>query len=251
MRMLDSFPTTLGRQRHARFGVAVVFLLVFVASAAQATPVNLFGDPVTGFGFRAADVAAASGVGSLPDQATFLTNANSNISVLTPPTITGTNNPAGDFSNPSTGSSVWTVTANDRAYTDLWIVLIGHSAGTDPHGPNGDGFYAQPNVGLAIDDADPNLAFVRAAGFTSTYLAIFLGDLAQGQSTGVPINYAVAQALLDTAPPGSSINDYLFPQYQAAFVEVARVPEPGIAALVIVAAGFGLGVRARRNRETI
>jgi len=234
-----------------RFGALAWLWIAFVAAGAQATPANLYGDPVSGFGFRASDVSAASGVGFLPDQAMFLTHAVADLTVTTPATITGVNNPSASFADPSTGSSVWTVTANDRAYHDLWLVIVGEAAG-DPHGAAGDGFYAQPNVGLRIDDADPGLAFVRPAGFSGiAYLAIFLGDLAQGGTTGVPIQYAVAQALLDTAPPGSTINDFLFPQYQASFVEVARVPEPGTAALGIVVVAFGLATWARRRRETI
>ena len=62
---------------------------------------------------------------------------------------------------------------------------------------------------------------------------------------------APEQALLDTAPPGSTTADYLFPQYQATFIEAARVPEPGVIALLGAAAGFGVVIRARRHRETV
>ncbi len=226
--------------------VALVWLGLAVAVGASATPVSLYGDPVNGWGFNPVDVAAAAGVGSLSDQASFETSPGTvDITITTPATVSGTDSPGGGFANPSTGSSMWSITANDRAYTDLWLVIVGHAVATDPHGPSGDGFYASANVGLEIDDADPNLRFVSPASMNVTYLAVYLGNLAQGATTVVPIEYRVAQGLLE---PSASV--FLFPQYQVGYLEGLAVPEPGTMMLGILA-GLGLAVGARRNRRKV
>jgi hypothetical protein len=233
------------RARRAFGVVAILFVSTAFALGAAATPVSLFGDPVNGWGFNPSDVAAASAIGSLPGQSSFGTSPGTvDITITTPATISGVNVPGGSFANPSTGSSVWSITANDRDYQDLWLVIVGHAVSSDPHGPNGDGFYASANVGLEVDDADPNLRFVSPAGMNLTYLAIFLGDLAQGSTAVLPIEYRVAQALFESAP-----NDYLFPQYQVAYLEGIPVPEPNMLALGITLGAAGLAVRVRRRRE--
>ncbi len=239
---------TYGTHGNARRGLGLAAILLasglFAASAA-ATPVNLFGDPANGFGFNPADVAAATGVGSLSDQQMFLiSGVYVDISITTPSTIPGSNNPGGNFANPSTGSSMWSITANDRDYEDLWLVLVGHAVNSDLHGPSGDGFYDPANVGIEIDDSNPNLRFVSPDGFDITYLAVFLGDLAQGATTVLPIEYRVAQGLFEQAP-----NDFLFPQYKVAYLEGIPVPEPSLLALGIVVGALGRAVRVRRHRE--
>ena len=167
-----------------------------------------------------------------------------NITITTPSTIPGVNVPGGNFANPSTGSSMWSITANDRDYSDLWLVIVGHAVTVDPHGPSGDGFYDSANIGIEVDDSDPNLRFVLPTGMNLTYLAIFLGDLAQGSTAVLPIEYRVAQALFESAP-----NDFLFPQYQVAYLEGIPVPEPSTVALGITVGAIGLAARVRRRRE--
>ena len=216
-----------------------------LASSAAATSVDVYGNPMD-WGF---DLSGLSGVASLLDQGvgSFLTTNTNDITISTPASISGENNPTGGFANPSNGASVWTVTANDRNYEDAWLVIVGHAiAGpeADPHGPAGDLHYVTANVGLAVDDADPLLRIVSPVGLSYTYLALFLGNLTQNVGKDVSIDYRVAQALF---PVGSG--EFMFPKYQVAYLENISVPEPGLSLLGMMSATVMMVWARRRRRQ--
>ncbi len=217
-------------------------LLLFVGSLAQATPVTLWAS--TSWGWQSPGIASlqAAGVLQLPDQAVFTTNSGLNlqgsISVTTPPRIRGVNLAKASFANPSRGSSIWTITANDQSYQDLWIVLAGHDITGDKNGPNGNRFYRTPKAGLLVDSSDSNWAVVRPTGSPVSYLAYRVGDLAQGQSFQLPIQYRVAQGLYKQG------RKFLFPQYRVAFLSLA-VPEPSTLVLLL---GAGIAFVASRRK---
>jgi hypothetical protein len=221
-------------------------LLLAAALPANAASIQMWLRPNGQFGFDATSTTAASnaGIELLPDS-TFFSNPSSgspHVTVTTPPSIPGTSIQGATKSNPSTGSSTWTVTAADRAYQDLWIVIQGHNfnngGATDPY------YDDNSEIGLVIDPADPNWALVHPTGFpTVTYLAYYVGDLAQGASFDIPISYAVAKALkvVQTSPLLCE-----FPQYRVNFLELA-VPEPAVLSLLAFS-GTLLTVRKRLKR---
>ncbi len=226
-----------------RGAAAALLLLGVSATPAVAVPMKLWLQPNGGFGFDAPSVTAAqgAGLGSLP-ASTFFSNPASGaarITITTPSSIPGTSVIGATTANPSTGSSTWTVTAKDRAYQDLWIVIQGH----DPNDPNVAYYNANEKVGLVIDPTDPNWRVVEPAGFPGvSYLAYHIGNLAQNASFNVPISYAVAQALkvISTSPQLC-----VFPQYRVNFLELAVVPEPVLLSLLAFG-GLGLAIRKRR-----
>jgi hypothetical protein len=220
-------------------GVALCALLALPATAATLT---LWLQPNGGFGFDAASTTAAqsAGVDLLPDSTFFSNSGTTHVSITTPSPISGTSVPNATKSNPSTGDSTWTVTAVDRAYDDLWIVIQGH----DPGDPNASYYDDNSQIGLIVDPADPRWALVHPAGFpTVTYLAYFIGDLAQGAHFDVPISYAVAKALkvVQTDPQLC-----VFPQYRVNFLELS-VPEP-VATALLAFGGMLLAIRKRSQR---
>ncbi len=229
--------------RFVRAGAGAL-LSALLALPAAAVPLTVWLQPNGGFGFDAASSTAASnaGVDTLPDSQ-FFANPSSGparITITTPPSIPGTSVQNATFSNPSTGSSTWTVTAQDRAYSDLWIVIQGH----DPGDPEGTYYDANEKIGLSIDSSDPNWALVHPSGFPSvTYLAYFIGDLAQGDSSDVSIQYAIAKALKVVQQNPQLC---VFPQYRVNFLELAVVPEPVVISLLAFG-GTLLAIRKRRR----
>jgi hypothetical protein len=230
-----------------RSAVAALLLLASSALPVAAAPMTLWLEPNGGFGFDAPSVGAAqaAGLAGLPSS-TFFSNPASGpqrITITTPPSIPGTSIVGATFANPSTGTSTWTVTALDRAYQDLWIVIQGH----DPNDPNASYYNANEKIGLVIDPTDANWRVVHPSGFPSvSYLAYHIGDLAQNASFNVPISYAVAQAL--RLVPGSNPQLCLFPQYRVNFLELAVVPEPVLLSLLAFGAA-GLAMRKRRTLQ--
>ena len=222
---------------------ASVLVAALLALPAAAAPLKMWLQPNGGFGFDAASTAAATsaGVDTLP-ASTFFANPSSGakrITITTPPSIPGTSVVNATLANPSTGTSTWTVTAKDRAYNDLWIVIQGH----DPGDANASYYDENQKIGLVIDPTNPNWAVIHPIGFPNVaYLAYFVGDLAQGASAAVPINYAVAEALKVV-----STNPQLceFPQYRVNFLELA-LPEPMVVSL-LACAGALLATRKRRQ----
>ncbi len=205
------------------------------AAPALAAPLTLW--MASDFGLDAASVTAAqsAGVDLLPDSTFF---GGGGITITTPPQIVGDSVLGATKSNPSTGESTWTVTAVNGSYQDLWIVIQGH----DPNDPTGT-YYGNSNVGLSIDTADARWALVHPAGYPQvTYLAYFVGDLAQDESEQIAIDYRVAQALYQVS--GSSPLLCLFPQYRVNFLQLS-VPEPALFALL----GFAAVALASRKQR--
>ena len=234
-------------QRVGIRNAAVAATLLFLSALpAAAVPMTLWLQPNGGFGFDAPSVSAAqsAGVGALPDSSFFSNPASGpqHITITTPPSIPGTSIVGATLANPSTGTSTWTVTAVDRAYQDLWIVIQGH----DPNDANASYYNANEKIGLVIDPTDANWRVVHPAGFPGvSYLAYRIGDLAQNASFNVPISYAVAQAL--KLVPGSNPQLCMFPQYRVNFLELAVVPEPVLLSLL----AFGGAALAMRKRRTL
>jgi hypothetical protein len=218
---------------------------VALAAPALAAPLTLWLEPSAGIGLDSAAASAAQGAGLslLPDSTFFSNTGATHLTVTTPPSI-----PKSDVhfvkkpkkSDPIVGHSTWTVTAVDRAYSDLWIVIQGH----DPNDPNAAYYRDSSKIGLVVDPADTRWALVHPAGSPGvTYLAYFVGDLVQGGSYDVPISYAVAKAL--KLVKGSKPKLCLFPQYRVNFLELA-VPEP--VAIGLLAFGGGLLAIRKRSR---
>lgn len=223
-----------------RAGLAAALLVGLTAVPASGATLSMW--LATDYGFDDPSTAAALGAGVplLPDS-TFFANPDpgspSLIDITTPSPIPGTSIVGATKANPSNGTSTWTVTALDRAYDDLWIVIQGHEPG--------DSYYTDNTlIGLTIDPADPRWAVVHPTGASSvSYLAYFIGDLAQGASFDVPISYIVAQALkvVSTDPVVCE-----FPQFRVNFLELAVVPEPLVTSLL----AFGGILLATRRRHT-
>jgi hypothetical protein len=221
-------------------GLALSALLALPATAATVT---MWLQPNQSFGFDPASVTAAqsAGLDLLPDSTFFSNNGTTHVSVTTPSPIPGTSILNATKSNPSTGTSTWTVTAVDRAYNDLWIVIQGHEFNNFPNGPTDSYYTDNSQIGLIVDPTDSRWALVHPAGFPSvTYLAYYVGDLAQGAHFDVPISYAVAQALkvVQTDPQLC-----VFPQYRVNFLELS-VPEP-VATALLAFGGLFLAIRKR------
>lgn len=211
----------------------VLLALVLVAAPASATPVTLYADGTTTFGFDPVDVAAAITAGEAPPLVVAgLVGGIGQLSVTTPNGIPGTIGTS--KANPSTGTSTWTVNNVSLAasFEDLVLVILGH----DPNDPLG-GFYNTANVGLSINTSDPRWFLIQPSGqqgFANTYLAYRLQDanLTPGESTPVPIEYRVGQGLLLVG------GEFVFPRYSVAYVSIP-VPEPSVLALLIGAVVVG------------
>jgi hypothetical protein len=226
------------------FAAAACAVAVAFATPALAVPLTLWLDSSAGIGLDASGASAArsAGVSLLPDSTFFSNTGATHITVTTPPSI-----PKSDVhfpkkpkqSDPIVGHSTWTVRAVDRDYNDLWIVIQGH----DPNDPNSSYYRENGKIGLVVDPADTRWALVHPAGSPGvTYLAYFIGDLVQGDSTDVPISYAVAKAL--KLVKGSKPKLCLFPQYRVNFLQLA-VPEPVVTGLL----AFGGTLLAIRKRS--
>lgn len=206
----------------------VLSALVLAAAPASATPVTLYADGTTTFGFDPVDVAAAIEAGeAAPTVVAGVFGGSGQLSVTTPDGIPGSLGTS--KANPSTGTSTWTVSALSGSFEDLVLVILGH----DPNDPLG-GFYDTENVGLEIDTSDPRWFLVQPQGFSVTYLAYRLADseLLENESTLVPIEYRVGQGLFLMG------DEFIFPRYAIAYVSVP-VPEPSVLALLIAAGVMG------------
>lgn len=223
--------------RLLRSAVAGAAAAVGLAAAAQAATISMWMAPQFGFGAASVVDAQNAGVSSLPD-ASFFGGSAGTLTVTTPPSIPGTSVQNATFANPSTGTSTWTVTAHDRDYQDLWIVIQGH----DPSDANASYYDDNTKIGLVVDPTDSRWRLVHPSVANQyTYLAFFVGDLAKGASFDMPISYLVAQALkvVSTNPTVCE-----FPKYRVNFLEMA-VPEP-VALSLLAFAGLSLALRSRR-----
>lgn len=216
---------------------AAVLCASLGAVPARAVPVSMWLAPQFGFGAASVTAAQAAGIGSLPDRSFFGGSASS-LTITTPASIPGTSLVGASLASPSSGTSTWTVKALDRAYQDLWIVIQGH----DPNDANASYYNDNTKIGLVVDPTDARWRLIHPAGATQySYLAFFVGDLAQGASFGIPISYAVAQALKVVS---SNPTICEFPQYRVNFLELS-VPEPMLLSLLGFA-GLALAIRKRR-----
>jgi hypothetical protein len=228
-----------------RFAAAAagVGLAALVALPAAAAPLRVWLN-TDGVGFDAASISAATsgGIGSLPDSQ-FFANPSSGparITLTTPSPIPGISRKKATRTSPSTGQSTWTVSAVDRDYQDIWIVIQGHS----PSDPRAKYYKKHQNIGLVVDPSDPRWKVVHPTGNPGvSYLAYFVGDLVQGDSFDVPISYVVAKALKRIR---KDPNLCVFPQYRVNFLELA-VPEPVVLSLL----AFGGTLLALRKRRPL
>ncbi len=212
-----------------------LLLLAALAGPASALPVILYADGTTSYGFDPADVAAAIDAGSAePTSLSDLGNGFGYFDVSTPTGIPGVKGK--NKSNPSKGSSIWTLTVDEATPAELLqnfcLVILGH----DPNDPFS---YKTENVGLQIDTDVPWVLVTPEDG-GPTYLAFLLGDLEAGGTYEIPIEYRVGQRLK------KKHGVHIFPRYSIAYHSVP-LPEPstlvlGLGSLAIAA------VAARRKR---
>jgi hypothetical protein len=225
----------------ARFrGVVAGALVALGGVSASAAPISLWLAPTFGFDAGSVTTAQSAAIPMLPDSMFFANPVEgmAHIDLSTPNSISGVKVSNPSRSNPNRGSSVWTVTAVDADYEDLWIVIQGKGETAHELAE----FYDTPNVGLEIDPSDPRWALVHPADATQyTYLAYFVGDLPQGAQHEIPIEYRVAQKLFKDPNDSSR---FIFPQYRVNFLALA-VPEPAFSALLGVVA---LALAAPRRR---
>jgi hypothetical protein len=232
----------------------LALLLGGIASAlpAAATPVDVYADGSTDFGFDPADVAAAIAAGAnAPTPVGVMSGGGSWLDITTPHGISGTKGK--NKLNPSKGSSTWTLhiagNAPAAALEDFALVILGH----DPNDPIDK--YATGNVGLAIDTELPWLFVTPGGGIGPTgagasgpvYVAYLLGDLEAGESYSIPIEYLLGQKLKKAKNEfGEKV--LMFPRYSYAVVSLGEVvPEPSTLALLALSA-LAAGAAARRAR---
>jgi hypothetical protein len=223
--------------------VLLVFAMGWITVAgapAQATPVTVWFDGTncpSCYGLDAASVSAflAAG-GQVLTPSSMFGDPNHTLFSVSSPDPGSVTIPSGTISksNPITATTSRTVTALSASYQNLWGVFVTH----DPNDPVQG--YLTGNVGFSVDPTSGQWALIQPTGSQGvSYLAIFLGNLQQGGSTTVTLNYREAQMLIQN-PPGS--NQYYFPRLVVGFA----VPEPGT--LVLVATGL-LGALAARRRS--
>lgn len=216
--------------------LGLVLALGASAGPAAALPVTVYADGTTDYGFDPADVAAAIAAGA--DEPTTVDGLDDGVPFITVTTPNGISGVKGkDKSDPSKGSSIWTIHVDaqtpEALLQDFALVILGH----DPNDPISK--YKTENVGLEIDTEVPWL-FVTPEGEDPIYVAYLLGDLEAGESYEIPIEYRVGQKLKKTKnAAGEKV--YMFPRYAYAIVSVSSVPEPSTLALLALgsaAAGF-------------
>jgi hypothetical protein len=220
--------------------LGILIASLWSASPSAALPVTVYADGTEQFGFDPADVAAAISAGaSQPTEVNGLTDGVPYITITTPDGITGTKGK--DKTNPSTGSSIWTIHVSaqtpEALLQDFALVILGH----DPNDPIEK--YETGNVGLEIDTEVPWL-FVTPEGEDPIYVAYLLGDLVAGNSYEVPIEYRVAQKLKKVGKDENGDKLYMFPRYAYAIASIPEVvPEPSLLALLALAAAAGFAGR--------
>ena len=227
------FPT-----RAAALGL--VLALGASAGPAAALPVTVYADGTTDFGFDPADVAAAIAAGA--DEPTTVEGLDDGLPFITVTTPNGIPGVKGkDKTNPSMGSSIWTIHVDaqtpEALLQDFALVILGH----DPNDPISK--YKTENVGLEIDTEVPWL-FVTPEGEDPIYVAYLLGDLVAGESYDIPIEYRVGQKLKKTKnDAGEKV--FTFPRYAYAVVSIESVPEPSTLALFALGAASAAFAKRR------
>ncbi|MCP3985612.1 MAG: hypothetical protein GY723_14575 [bacterium] len=229
-------------------GMALAF--AFSSGAVHAAPIDVFfnGSVVSSggnyYGLSAqsqADFLAAGG--QVQSSWDSLELVLSRLDITNPGDIT-TNYVAGgpDFvANPARDENDWVIQANEQL-DDVWIVFRGHDP-TDPLGINNTaGGYLPQNVGLTLDPTGTSQIWrmvnspAMGGDPATSYLALYLGDLAQDDIVTELIRYSVTQGIL-------SSGDLQFPKYLVGLM-FAAVPEAGTV-LLLVTTGLGLMLRRR------
>ncbi|MCP5068253.1 MAG: hypothetical protein GY946_16955 [bacterium] len=228
-------------------GMALAF--AFSSGAVHAAPIDVFfnGSVVSSdgnyYGLSAqsqADFLAAGGQTVTPDS---LALVGSSLDLSNPGFITSNYVAGGpDYvANPSRDQNDWVMQANE-SLDEVWIVFRGHDP-TDPLGINNTaGGYLPQNVGLTVDPTGTSqiwrMVNIPAMGGdpATSYLALYLGDLAQDDIVTELIRYSVTQGIL-------SSGDLQFPKYLVGLM-FAAVPEAGTV-LLLVTTGLGLMLRRR------
>jgi|GEM_PF-2435258 len=223
---------------------AVLALFFALAPGAFATPVTVWyegaGCPAC-FGIDAASVSAFQAAGGQvlqgPGLPLFSDASGSQIQVTTPDSTLSGFVPPGPISrsNPVTGSNTWLVDAIAQSYSNLWLVFRGLSPSDTSYLPGEVGLEVDPTQNWFLLQPDPE-------GFPNVYyVALFLGDALQNTPVPADVHYRVARALV------SSGGSLVFPQHLVGFmVAPLPAPEPGTAALLMVAGVAGWTIRRRR-----
>ncbi len=227
--------------------------LVVTSAAASATPVDLFFNGTVpssdgnfyGLSAQAQTDFLANGgqvLGGMP----MFSLVGMKMTIANPLDITANYVPGGPnfLTNPAQDQNTWSFTANQQL-NDVWIVLRGHDP-TDVLGINNfAGGYLPQNVGLNIDPMSTtdiwrmvNLPAMGGEPATS-YLALYLGDLAPGQTVTKTFFYRVTQDIITNPSSG----DLQFPQHLVGLM-FAPVPEAGT--LLLLATGLAAALRSRR-----
>ena len=222
-----------------------------LAAPALATPVTLFVDDdpanvfgVGAFGWEPADVAngMANGLVEGPNTNFFSDDEGTRIAVtvLNNPITPDSNPTSPTKGNPVAATALFEFTALDQDYEDLTLVVLGKS----PIDPTGS-FYTPGNVGIEVDAADGwGLVRPDPSGLPELYyLTLGLGELLQGESTQIEVEYRVAQTLLlvDDGPPPT----FELPQLWIGYQDTTIMPEAGGLVWVLPAVLSLVAIRRR------
>lgn len=218
------------RRRGSLVALAAVFLLLWGATA-HAVPLYFTGPG--GFGVSQSD-AIASGLAIIA-KAPYALSAGE-LDIVTPDPITlDTKATSTGPSDPATGATQWQITnLGLEDEEDLWLVFWS-KAMVDPNYPS----LPASRVGLEVSGSDWALFQTRAGGQDYYYPAVFLGDLAMGETTGALIQYRVLDDLVRVG------GDYMYPRYWVGRVN-APIPEPS--SLLLFAVSFAAFAASRRQR---
>jgi hypothetical protein len=142
--------------------------------------------------------------------------------------------------DPSFGSSTWGISPNTASYQNLWVVFrsMDWPRLTDPTDQNN--YYVSENVGLENLAAD-GWGVWHVPGTSTYYPAFNLGNLAQGATANIPIDYRVAQDLFFNSAQGEFVMPRLLVGY------ITTVPEPSTVLFMAVGALGVLAVARRRS----
>ncbi|MDJ0785429.1 MAG: hypothetical protein QNK05_01405 [Myxococcota bacterium] len=230
----------------ASLGLAAPSLAVSVTLFVDDDPANAFG--VGAFGWEPADVANAMAAGLVegPNTGFFSDDEGTRImaEVLNNPITPDSNPTMPSKGDPVMATALFQFTALDQDYEDLTLVVLGKSP-VDPTGS----FYTPGLLGLEVDAADGwGLVRPDPSGLPDLYyLTLPLGELLQGNSVQIEVDYRVAQTLLlvDPGNPPADPPTFELPQLWIGFQDAAITPEAGGLVWVLPAFMSLLAIRRR------